>query len=153
MCDDGNNFYVIEAAGSQIELYEKAHNYLNLYYWSVKNAISESKPNSITVRGFSESAIHRNSMHILDMDYVISFEFKDGKIKFTPSEFIITKPRIGEEDQTLHLIWSGFSVDGSDLGIYGKNGKLKTARAKSDVEEFFNDYMKKFIEGLNRTDW
>ena len=49
------------------------------------------------------------------------------------------------------------SLGGADLGIYGKNDKLKSEKAKTDLEAYFNSYITNLQTAVQNTaarnDW
>lgn len=124
------------------ELFTSAKLYLTSFYKSSKDVISQVEDKMITLNGFQPKYVRRNSMHVFDIDYNFTIQFKDGKIRFDAPTFELTT--YSNHKQKLHLVWGKLSLDGSNLGIYGKKNKLKSKKAKEDLEMFFN----KIIEGI-----
>jgi hypothetical protein len=143
-----DDYLVLEIEGmDQKQLYKKTLLFINQQYKSPKDVMSTVEPVAITINGNQPNAIKRNSMHSFDMNYSLNMQFKDGKIRVNVPDFKLTNYTSSAERQTLH-VQSANSFFGTDLGIYNPKGKLKSERAKKDLEEFFNAYMvlyKEFI--------
>lgn len=112
------------------------------------NWIKPIKKEIIIIKGFDSEKIKRNFIHFFDIDYTVSFQFMDGKIKIEAPLFELNGG--STHPQKLHLVYTKFSFDGSDLGIYGKKNKLKSKKAKSDLENYFNDFISLYINNLNQ---
>lgn len=39
-------------------------------------------------------------------------------------------------------------MNGQEVGIYGKNGKVKSEKAIIDLNKFFNEYIEKYKKSL-----
>ena len=138
--DDQKKFVVLSFDGkSQQDLYKQTLVFFNTKCVSENDHISTVENESISISSYAGNTIHRNSMHVFDMDYTISFLFKDGKIRIDAPNFKLTT--FTDKLQTLHLVFTGFNIDGSDLGIYGKEGKVKSDRAITDLEAYFNAFV------------
>lgn len=151
--DTSKHFIVFDLPGkSQAELYSASLTYMTSNYVSPKDVISKVENEVLTVNGYEPGAIKNTSLQTpFDMNYTVVFKFKDGKIKVEDPTFRLT---VGA--RTLYLVYPGFSINGQDVGIYGKNGKIKSERAIGDLEKFFNKYIAKYIQGItkgNITDW
>ncbi|MGB4776136.1 MAG: hypothetical protein WBP45_13235 [Daejeonella sp.] len=133
---------------SKVDLYKKSLVFLNKLYVSPKNVISAVEGEAISINGVEKNSIRRTGMHRFSNNYTVSFEFKDGKIKVNAPGFKLTSFAAGHE-QTLYLVYSGFSIDGSEFGIYSKKGELKNEKAKNDLETFFNTYLTNLETELN----
>jgi hypothetical protein len=151
--DTSKNYIVVELQNkSKADLFKQTLIYLNKTYRSPKDVISQVENESITVNGYSNTAIRRNKMHVFDMNYTINFEFKDGKIKINAPDFVLTHYYDGH-DQHLFLVANN-SISGGDMGIWNKSLKLKSEMAKGDLELFFNTYINEFVSALSKqTDW
>ncbi|WP_394657556.1 DUF4468 domain-containing protein [Halosquirtibacter laminarini] len=135
---------------SKSVLYQKSLIYFNSIYKSPKDVISSVEDQLITIHGVIDKSIRRNSFHVFDMDYTITFQFKDGKVRINSPSFVLTA--YTKNMQTLHVKWTKFSFNGEHLGIYGKNDKLKSARAKKDLEVFYNNYIKEYFTSIIQDD-
>jgi hypothetical protein len=151
---EGKAYLVLEVDGTQEEIYARALTYFHKTYRSPKDVVSENRPSSITVRATQPGAVRRNSMHGFDIDYSVLVEFKDGRVRVNvPDVTMSTVSRTTTGFQRLVYVADN-AFDGSVLGIYNTNGKLKSALAKSDLEWFFNDFLRRFKEGISSVeDW
>jgi hypothetical protein len=151
--DSAKTYIVIEIPGkSKQELYKAVQVYLNRVYVSPKDVMSTVEPESISANGFAQNAVRRNKMHAFDMDYTVNLEFKDGKIKIEGPSFRLRNVFNGKI-QKLWLVRNN-DLTGEDLGIWNEAFKLKSELAKEDLEEYFNKYVKKLVEGINqKSDW
>lgn len=137
--DSTSNYLVLEFPETKKEnLYNKSISYMHAVYASPKDVISELENESITVNAINRNSIRRNSMHIFDINYTIKIDFKDNKLRINAPSFSLTT--FTDKRQQLYIV-SGNSIDGSNLGIYNKSGKLKSDKAKSDLENFFNQFV------------
>lgn len=149
-----NNYLVIEADGTQSELYKKVQLFVMKLYKDPKEVLSGVEPEVLTINGAQSNAIRRNSMHVFDLDYTLTIQFKDSKLRIdAPSVTMTTYNSNGK--QKLHICWTKVSLGGANLGIYGKNGKLKSKKAKADLEKFFNAFVADLKTSLSKTqeDW
>lgn len=143
----GKEYSVIDMPGQSAEdLYNRALVYLNGIYANPDKVLSTVPHHSISINGFAANAVRRNSMHAFDLNYTIVVEFKDEKIKLLPASYRMTN--YSTQPQTLHLVW-GTDLTGANLGIFGKSGKLKSERAKTDLEGFFNAFFANFVQALS----
>ena len=132
-------YVVLQVEGqSQQELYQRTLAYLHTLYRSPKDVLSPLENESITVRGFAERAIPRNSFHVFDMDYSLTLQFRDGQVRINAPSFALTA--FSDKPQELRLVSSN-ALDGSVLGIYSPKHQLKSPKAKEALEAFFQDYI------------
>lgn len=146
--DTSKNFVVLDFDGkSQSELFKKFLITITTDYRSPQDVISKVENEVITINGIESKAIRRNKLgHNFDINYTVSIHFKDGKVKIDAPTFKLTT--FTDKLQTLHLNWTRININGSDLGIYGKKGKLNSEMAKNDLENMFN----KLVDLLIRKD-
>lgn len=154
--DPSKDFIVLDAQGEdQAALFQKTLVYLSTVFRSPQDVISKVENETITINGIEKEAIRRNKLgHNFDINYSIVFRFKDGKVRIDAPFFELTT--FTDKKQTLHLVWTKMNLNGSDLGIYGKDDKIKSELAKSDLEEFFNKFIGKYEEELKsakNSDW
>jgi hypothetical protein len=148
LISNGNEFVVIAQKGTQAELYKTALLYLNSIYKSPQNVLSEIEGEAITISAKANNSVRRNSLHVFDMFYNFTLEFKDDKIRMSAPKFELTT--FTDKRQTLHLVWTKASLGGSNLGIYGKDNKLKSEKAKEDIENYFNNYINLLSEAIDK---
>ncbi|TBN03890.1 hypothetical protein EYD45_07660 [Hyunsoonleella flava] len=111
------------------------------------NFLKPFKKDSILVKGFEFEKVKRNFLHFFDISYAVSISLMDDKIKIYAPTFKLTGG--STHPQTLHLVYTKFSFDGSNLGIYGKKDKLKSKKAKVDLENYFNNFIKLYASSIN----
>lgn len=149
--DPSKDYVVFEFKDKKAtDLYKSSLLYFNSYYVSPKDVISTVDGESITINGYSEKAVRQNGTATpFDLNYTITFMFKDGKIRINSPSFRITTGA-----RKMYLVYTGFSMDGTEIGIYGKNGKIKLEKAIEDLENFFNTYVEKYNKGIStKSDW
>lgn len=139
--DTAKDFIVIDAPGkTQQDLYKASLIYFSSTYVSPKDVISKVENEVLTINGYQKNAIQINKLaDAFDINYTVVVKFRDGKIKIEAPSF-----RLAAGPRTLYLVYTGFSMDGHDVGIYGKNGKVKHDRPIADLEKFFADYIAKY---------
>ena len=141
------DYLVIEAPGqTQAELYKNVLTHLHGSYVNPDVALSTIEDELITVNGIADNEIRRNSMHVFDINYTYNIRFKEGKVRIDAPSFKLTT--YTNKPQELHLVWTRFSLTGDDLGIYGKNEKLKSKKAKEDLEAFFNTSFQSIVKAV-----
>jgi hypothetical protein len=159
--DQSKNFIVIDATGSQSELFNKAKTYLTTIYKSPKDVLSESAPDVITINGIETKAVIKKAMGMVavayDMNYTIVIRFKDGKIRIDAPAFSLSDYESGSKPIKMILLGSSNGGFGSEIinCIYNKKGDLKAEYAKNQLESYFSSYIEAFKKGLesNKQDW
>ncbi|OJW53653.1 MAG: hypothetical protein BGO55_00800 [Sphingobacteriales bacterium 50-39] len=138
--DSSNDYLIISIPGQKkADLYKSVLLYAQKKFVNPKNVISEVQDESVTLNGFAVDAIGRNALHLFNIDYTINFEFKDEKIRIQAPSFKLTCTSTGHL-QYLELV-SNNTLDGSYLGIWNSHRKLKSERAKRDLEAFFETFL------------
>lgn len=112
------------------------------------NFLKPFHKDSIIIKGFELEKVKRNFLHFFNISYTVSIRLMDSKIKIYAPSFKLTGG--STHPQTLHLVYTKFSFDGSDLGIYGKKDKLKSKKAKFDLETYFNNFVKLYVSSINK---
>ena len=149
-----DDYLVINAPGkTQEELYKDVLSHLHGKYVNPDIALSTIDGELITINGTASNAIRRNNMHVFDMDYTYTIRFKQGKVRVDAPAFKLTTYTSGPQE--LHLVWTRWSLTGKNLGIYGKKEKLKSERAKADLEDFFNTEFESVVTAVQQEteDW
>lgn len=146
--DTAKDFIVIDAPGkSQSDLYKSALVYFSSTYISPKDVISKVENEVLSINGYQEGVVHENRLaDPFNLNYTVVLKFKDGKVKIESPSF-----RMNVGLRTKYLVYTGFSMDGHDSGLYGKNGKVKSERAIGDLEKFFNDFVSKYTASINNS--
>lgn len=149
-----NDYLILEyPESSKEELYKAALAYLHTRYHNPKEALSLLENESITISGHSRNQVRRNNFHTFDLDYTWSIRFKDGKVRFDAPAVIMRNWYEGDWQLLLINLEKGGFMDTYRMGIY-KKGKLKHELAKSDLEQYFNSFIKEFSNSvLSNNDW
>lgn len=94
-------FCVVEVQGkSQAKLYDMVYKNILKMYKSPKEVMTESAPNSIVVNGYAENVfIGKEDNDPASFFYTLLFEFKDNKIKVTPSIGDVFVKHLGDLDR------------------------------------------------------
>ncbi len=151
--DNTKKFIVLDFPGiKKEELFKKMELYVNKTNLSWKDAGSKVEPESISATGHEKNAIRRNAGDIFNMDYTVTYEFKDGRIRINAPNFALTS--FNDKTRSLKLV-ANTDLGGNVFGIYNKSGKLKSDRAKRELEKFFNNYITTTKADLSKTnaDW
>jgi hypothetical protein len=142
------NYIVYEFPSlTQKQISDKVNYYLSTVYRSPKDALSKVDSSLIKVNGFCEQCVG------FDINYNISFRFKQGKLRIDSPIFELTTSLDSRIKvvlvKTPDILGIGIS------GIYNKNLVLKMPKVHNALETYFNDYMHKLvssIEGNNEND-
>lgn len=94
-------FCVVEVQGkSQSKLYDMVYKNILKMYKSPKDVMTESAPSSIVVNGYAENVfIGKEDNDPASFFYTLLFEFKDNKIKVTPSIGDVFVKHLGDSDR------------------------------------------------------
>lgn len=139
---------------SQKELYDKVLVTANAYYVSPQNVLSVVDSKSITINGISSDVVYRTKMHTFDVNYTVTFEFKDEKIK-------INSPTINKISTYTHKFQEMFICERTfDIGtgdrftiFKPKNGSVNLPMAKETLENFINKLIDDIVySGLSQED-
>src|SRR5690606_15292060 len=134
-------------SGSQ--LYASVLSALSQVYNSPKDVVSRVENKSITVSAAESDAIRRNKLHVFDIDYSVTFLFKNGKIRIDAPSIKLTT--FSDKLRTLHLVANN-SLSGAHLGIWNKKLDLKSGIAKDDLGRFFNKFIFLLISTMEDQD-
>lgn len=88
LLSNGRPYKIVEVAGkSQKELYDMVRSNIMKSYQNPSAVMSEDAPNTISVNGYEEYFMLYSEAGTKNVSasYTFTFEFKDGKIKVTPS--------------------------------------------------------------------
>ncbi|MDM1061930.1 DUF4468 domain-containing protein [Empedobacter falsenii] len=147
--DNSKNYVVLEFPNqSQSDLFKKAMIYATKNYKSANNVVSKVDNEAITINAISSIPIRRNALHVFQNQYTIILSFKDGKIKVDAPIVNMTRFIDGEK-KTLHVSWNRpVPLNESNVGVYGKDDKLKSEKALEDLERFANEFLEKLKNGI-----
>lgn len=164
--NEEKNYVVYDFDGeTQESLYIKAIKFINTSYKSPKDVINEVKPEMITISGFQESCIGKVKKVLgqnmsftggYDLQYNISMQFKDGKVRIDAPTFECTG-KSGNKTSRLVLHGSNGGL-GTEVvtGLFKKNGEPSRENAIKMLEDFFNDFCNKMessIKDKSKDEW
>ena len=139
LVDSQNNekkFVVINAEGKTAsQLYDNAVKYINKTYKSPEDVIKGKTEGEYLkfITHVSNFLVVNNSgaKIMIDANYTIELNFKEGKAKFEIIELDMYAQTGGYK-----VIFSGGAFDG--YPIYNKKGTLKRPDTKNEIETYFN---------------
>lgn len=166
--NEKKNYIVYDFDGeTQESLYIKVLKFINTSYKSPKDVINEVKPEMITISGFQESCISIGKVKKVlgqnmsatggyDLQYNISMQFKDGKIRVDAPSFECTG-KSGNKLSRLVLQGSNGGL-GTEVitGLFKKSGEPSRVNAIKMLEDFFNDFCNKMessIKDKSKDEW
>jgi len=133
----------------QQTLYDQVRSFVIETYTNPGEVMFENGPHSLKIAGGEQRLIRRNSAHVFNMKYGLLIEMEDNLLKINQPVFELYTITAGKP-QTLHLVY-GTDLTGYDLGIYNPKGKLKSERAKADLETFFNGLTESLLRYVQTT--
>ncbi|MBB2148841.1 DUF4468 domain-containing protein [Pedobacter gandavensis] len=150
--DSTKNYIVVESPGkSQQDLYKKSLIYLSGLYVSPKEVLSTIDNETITINAVAKNAIKMKHLWLnpsWDVNYTITFQFKEGKLK-------ISDPTINRMSTNTGDIFRTATVNPGDgqnnKEIFNRKGILKLKDGKENLETMINKYITDYITGINST--
>jgi len=143
--DHSKNYIVIEfASKTKEELFNETMIYLTKNYVSAKDVISKVDNEVITINAYSSILVTLGFQKYTNR-YIISFSFKDSKVKID-SPIVDLTYVAGGNLYKLHI-----SSEKSNIlndRIYGKNNKLNYKRPKEDLELFASQFVLSYKLGM-----
>ena len=141
---------------SQADLYKAVLIFANSSFVSAKDVVSKVDNESISINGFAKKAVRRTNSHVFDLNYTLTIQFKDGKIRIA-SPSINKISTISTKYQEMYLKGATDALSGDYFSIYNKKGELKLEKAKEDLETYFNSLISKIEQAIktenNKKDW
>lgn len=149
--DSTKNYIVIDVKGEQAELYKLVKGAVLSLFRSPKDVLSESFPEVLTINGSEENGIvvpkALGLKMTYDVNFTITFKFRDGKIRIDSPSFICQNTSMG--NQTIELVLRGSKNYGFGKTvvntIYNKNGDKVNEKEKKSVEDYFNKVIAKIV--------
>ena len=148
--EEGQDYIVIEVKGLKKELFKKSKLYFTSIYRNPDEVMSIVEGEVINIGGYSSKKIRRNNLHRFDMDYNLIFTFKDGKIRVDAPTIRLTT--FTGRTQEMFIYRKKGDLTGSYFGIYGKDGKIRYQKAIDDLNNYFNSYLKEYINEIEEKD-
>lgn len=144
---DGKGFVVLDSEKSQQELFNESLTYLNGLFENPVNSISKVDGHSITVNGFSPRTVrsrYKKLKYTYDLDYSVTFEFKEGKVKYEVISWQ-AGPLVNVGD---------YKALKNTYGVYSDSLELQNEAAKESLESFFNGFLTLYDQSvLKKEDW
>ena len=149
--DSTKNYIVIDVKGEQAELYKLVKGAVLSLFRSPKDVLSESFPEVLTINGFEENGVvvprPLGLKMTYDVNFTITFKFRDGKIRIDSPSFICQNTSMG--NQTIELVLRGSKNYGFGKTvvntIYNKSGDKVNEKEKKSVEDYFNKVIAKIV--------
>lgn len=149
--DSTKNYIVIDVKGEQAELYKLVKGAVLSLFRSPKDVLSESFPEVLTINGFEENGVvvprPLGLKMTYDVNFTITFKFRDGKIRIDSPSFICQNTSMG--NQTVELVLRGSKNYGFGKTvvntIYNKSGDKVNEKEKKSVEDYFNKVIAKIV--------
>lgn len=128
---------------SSEEMYNQTLMFIHSVYKIPDAVINEVKNEMITVSGFQESAVGFKKvlgayLATWDMNYTISFQFKDGRVRINAPNFQCSGYSEGQE--TKLVLYAKPSLVNSASSLFKKDGKPRMKDSIEMIESFFNDF-------------
>lgn len=135
-----NTYLVIETPGkTAAELYQNAIRYVQKQYKNPDAATKGSIENELlrfdTYAPQFAKVNNSGAMLVTSMEYGTELQFKDDKVRIEISNVDITADNGGRSVFFSGSIWSGYPIYNE------KNGKLKQAEFKAELETYFNNHI------------
>lgn len=159
----GKNYVVINFDSlSQKKLYTEVLKFITTSFKSPKDVINEVENEMITIRGIQPKKIGagmrvgKSYMYVYDLDYNITINFKNGKIKIDAPSFECYGLNDGKKISL--VLQGGNSGLGGEFkkALFDKKGDPKEGKIISQLENFFNAFILMLEEYINNTsnqDW
>lgn len=157
--DSTKNYIVVDFPDkTKTELYKSTLIYLNKIYRSPKSVLTTVENESIVINGFTESIRDALYWIVIQMEYNINIQFKDGKLKFEP---IITELRevVSSDKKNKIYIANTDSPEVSEINtIWMASRKnegyfLFNEELKLNIDKWMNNYVSSLVVELNKDDW
>lgn len=143
--EDGNNYLVLNYPDKSAEkLYNQTLMFIHSIYKIPDAVINEVKNEMITVSGFQKDAVGSGKVlgaYLLtwDMNYTISFQFKDGKVRINAPNFECTGYS-DEGEKTWLVLYAKPSLLKPASSLFKEDGKPRMKDPIEIIEKFFNDF-------------
>ena len=141
-----SDYVVIEVAGvSKENLYKNVLNAINVLYSNPQEGLNVVAGESINLNGYQRKAIKANAgvmTYDYDVDYTLSFLFKDGKIRVNSPTFVASM-------QNYNGTWAKLNVS---RAYFKKNGEVKSEKHFNEVNRFFNKLIDDILDKSRKID-
>lgn len=137
------DYTVVEVAGAkQQELYDNVLKSINSLYSNPKEGLTLVPGQAITLAAYQHRRLKTSAIAYYDVDYTLSFLFKDGKIR-------INSPTFNAQIMNYNGTWNKMDVK----KFYFKgNGNPKREKSHQFVNAYFNGLIKSILEKSTNID-
>ena len=158
--DPSKNYLIYNFEGKTAnELYISVLTALTNYYVSAKDVLSKVDGKIISINGIEQNGIcYGNFMggcnHKFDLEYTMSIDFKDNKIRINTPIIAKTKGDNFNKNHTYSLVGGGGMF--GTYSTFNKEGKLKDENSKKSIETFFNVLVQNIVKSVksqDKDDW
>jgi hypothetical protein len=139
------DYTVVEVPGAkQQELYDNVLKSINSLYSNPKEGLTLVPGQAITLAAYKHRGLKTSAIAYYDVDYTLSFLFKDGKIR-------INSPTFNAQIMNYNGTWNKMDVK----NFYFKgNGNPKREKSHQFVNAYFNGLIKSILEkSANIDNW
>ncbi|PZR28276.1 MAG: hypothetical protein DI535_07680 [Citrobacter freundii] len=140
MSETKADYVVIEVPGAKKEdLYKNVLNAINSLYSHPQEGLSVLAGESITLNAYKRKAIKASAgimTYDYDVDYTLTFLFKDGKIR-------VNSPTFDASMKNYNGTWAKLDVS---RAYFKKNGDPKSEKHLKGVNELFNGFVKNILD-------
>ena len=156
--DESKNFIIMTIPDKSLdELYLETLKFIHTVYKVPDAVINEVKGEMITVSGFAENAVGTGKvlgayLATWNMNYTISLQFKEGRVRVDAPNFECTGYSDGKE--TRLLLYGKTSLSVPTRSLFKKDGKPNMKDSIKMIEDYFNGFINgydNYINKLNRS--
>ncbi|MET0462283.1 MAG: DUF4468 domain-containing protein [Chitinophagaceae bacterium] len=144
--DSKADYVVIDFPGvTKNDLYRNVLNAINTLYSNPQDGLSVVAGESITLSAYQRKAIKASAgimTYDYDVDYTLSFLFKDGKIR-------VNSPTFEASMKNYNGTWAKLNVS---RAYFKKNGDVKSEKHVDGVNKFFNGLIKSILDKSGKID-
>jgi hypothetical protein len=140
--NSSKSYVVFEFDGkSQSELYNEVLIAIGKTFVSPNDVVSKVENKQLTINGILKNAVARTKVDGgWTLNFTMIFEFKEGKVRVDAPSV----NRIYYENREMYVKSKGAMIglmNGTEFGIFSKNGDLKIELAKQTLENSINKLM------------
>lgn len=140
LTEDKQDYKVLEVTGQkQSQLYVNVLNAINTLYSNPQKGLSTVEGESISLTAYKKKAFKGSGgimTYDYDVDYTLSFLFKDGKIR-------VNAPVFEAGFMNYNGTWNNMNVQRS---YFKGNGDVKSEKNYKQINDFFNQTINDIIE-------
>lgn len=152
--DESKNFIIMTIPDKSLdELYLETLKFIHTVYKVPDAVINEVKGEMITVSGFAENAVGTGKvlgayLATWNMNYTISLQFKEGRVRVDAPNFECTGYSDGKE--TRLLLYGKTSLSVPTRSLFKKDGKPNMKDSIKMIEDYFNGFINGYDNYINK---